>query len=71
MIKYIHANAFSILFKLIAIELFEHLQQISSISMSFEDNIDRISIYSVKSTNFTKSTYKSIKKGTRLFIRLI
>ena len=39
--------------------------------MSFEDNIDRISIYSVKSTNFTKSTYKSIKKGTRLFSRFV
>ena len=35
--------------------------------MSFEDNIDRISIYSVKSTNFTKSTYKSIKKELDYF----
>ena len=47
MVKYIPANAFSILFKLIAIELFEHLQPTSSISMSFEYNTDRISIYSV------------------------
>ena len=30
--------------------------------MSFEDNTDRISTYSVKSTNFTKWTYKSNKK---------
>ena len=49
MIKYIHANAFSILFKLIAITFFEHLQQISSISMSFEEYTDRISIYIVLS----------------------
>ena len=49
MSKFTHANAASILFKLIAIELFEHLQQISSITMCFEDNIDRIEIskYSV------------------------
>ena len=33
-------------------------------------NIDLISIYSVKSTNFTESTYKSICIGTRLLVDL-